>query len=74
MIMSDHKKIARAVYVSAEELAKVKQDARDRDAEDLALGKKSKKDLIAKNDMFANVDFKKIRIIAIGDRKYEDID
>jgi len=67
-------KLARVVHVSAAEIAKVKQDSRDRDAEALESGEISKKDLIAKNDMFAGVDFKNVRIVAIGDKKYEDID
>lgn len=72
--MSNSENYPRVVYVSAEELAKVKQDSRDRDAAALASGKMSQKDLIKKNDIFAGIDFSKAKIISVGDKKYEDID
>lgn len=71
--MSNRENNPRVVYVSAEELAKVKQDSRDRDAAALAAGAMSQKDLIKKNDIFAGIDFSKAKIVSVGGRKYEDI-
>ncbi|MCH6206326.1 hypothetical protein L3V16_21105 [Brucella ciceri] len=54
--------------------AYIKQLSRNRDAAMLESGEINKAGLIRKNDIFCGVDFSKIRIVAVGDRKYEDID
>lgn len=52
----------------------VKQLSRNRDAAMLECGEIDSAGLIRKNDIFQSVDFSKVRIVAVGDRKYEDID
>lgn len=51
-----------------------KQLSRNRDARMLENGEITKEGLIRKNCMFHSLDFSKVRIVAIGNRKYEDID
>jgi len=51
-----------------------KQLSRNRDARMLERGEIDERGLIRKNDVFSGVDFSKVRIVAIGDRRYEDID
>lgn len=64
------------IYVenSNEWNAYIKQLSRNRDARMLERGEIDQAGLIKKNDLFYGVDFSKVRIVAIGDRKYEDID
>lgn len=54
--------------------AYIKQLSRNRDARMLERGEIDQAGLIKKNDLFYGVDFSKVRIVAIGDRNYEDID
>ena len=51
-----------------------KQLSRNRDARMLERGEIDNEGLNRKNSFFYDVDFSKMRILAIGDRKYEDID
>lgn len=64
------------IYIEnlAEYSAYIKQLSRNRDARMLENGEIDQAGLNRKNDMFFGVDFSKVRIVAIGDRKYEDID
>lgn len=52
----------------------VKQLSRNRDAAMLERGEIDGAGLNRKNDVFQGVEFSKVKIVAIGDRKYEDID
>lgn len=54
--------------------AYTKQLSRNRDARMLENGEITQEGLIRKNCMFHGLDFSKVRIVAIGNRKYEDID
>lgn len=56
------------------EVGKLKQESRDRDAELLASGKVKPGDLDRKNGFLSSIDFSKVKIVAVGDRKFEDID
>ncbi len=51
-----------------------KQLSRNRDARMLERGEIDQAGLIRKNCMFHDLDFSKVRIVAIGDGRYEDID
>ncbi|MGQ5718825.1 hypothetical protein [Pseudochrobactrum asaccharolyticum] len=54
--------------------AYTKQVSRNRDARMLENGEIDELGLRKKNDAFFGYDFSKVRIVAIGDKKYEDID
>lgn len=66
----------RTIYLEnmAEYSAYTKQVLRNRDARMLENGEIDELGLRRKNDMFFGVDFSKVRIVAIGDKKYKDID
>ncbi len=66
----------RTIYLEnmAEYSAYTKQLSRNRDARMLENGEIDQAGLNRKNDIFYGVDFSKVKIVAIGDKKYEDID
>jgi len=51
-----------------------KQLSRNRDARMLERGEIDEESLFRKNFFLSGLDFSKMRILAIGDRRYEDID
>lgn len=54
--------------------AYTKQVSRNRDARMLENGEIDELGLRKKNDAFFGFDFSKVKIVAVGDKKYEDID
>ncbi|MPR60649.1 hypothetical protein D7027_02225 [Ochrobactrum intermedium] len=75
-IESGRSRDGRTIYVKNldEWTAYEKQLSRNRDARMLERGEIDQAGLIRKNCMFHDLDFSKVRIVAIGDRRYEDID
>lgn len=62
------------IEVDAAELARIKQEARDRDAAELASGQASQSDLRKRNGFLNGFDFSKAKIVSVGEKNYEDID
>lgn len=54
------------IEVDAAELARIKQNARDRDAAELAAGKISQNDLRKRNGFLNGFDFSKVKIVSNG--------